>query len=178
MLCGISPSRVNAHMPLFSLHMLLFQDRICSFPIMCWFTSGRKNDIMILNLILTFEPVIFSEYMTRNSKLPRKMDCDICYLRIRDTNAQPVFSHYLVFWWLTKLENIYYEPCQCYIANHVFDFLYCGTLWYMRKWKDFATKHERIAIRKTIATAIVRFTAGTVGSAVVNQEIQQVAIFD
>lgn len=62
-----------------------------------YFTSGRKNDIMILNLILTFEPVIFSEYMTRNSKLPRKMDCDICYLRIRDTNAQPVFSHYLVF---------------------------------------------------------------------------------
>ena len=37
---------------------------------------------------------------------------------------------------------------------------------------------ERILIKKTIATAIVRFTAGTVGSAVVNQEIQQVAIFD
>ena len=48
----------------------------------------------------------------------------------------------------------------------------------MRKRKDFATKHERIVIRKMIATAIVRFTAGTVGSAVVNQEIQQVAIFD
>lgn len=59
--------------------------------------DAKDKQQLLKTEVLTFEPVIFSEYMTRNSKLPRKMDCDICYLRIRDTNAQPVFSHYLVF---------------------------------------------------------------------------------
>lgn len=34
---------------------------------------------------------------------------------------------------------------------------------------------ERIVIKKTVATAIARFTAGTVGGSLVNKKIQQIA---